>query len=76
MEYDENKEYIMMEPPIDELTAKVGNKFKLTCLVAKRAKQLNSEYLMGEPRDKDPKVISIAAEEIYEGKVRAEDSNY
>lgn len=75
MEY-EDKDYIMMEPPIDEMTAKVGNKFKLTCLVAKRAKQLNSEYLMGEPNDKDPKVISIAAEEIYEGKVKAEDNNY
>ncbi len=76
MEYDENKDYIMMEPPIDEMTQKVGNKFMLTCLVAKRAKQLNGEYLMGEPRDKDPKVIAIAAEEIYEGKVRVEDKNY
>ncbi len=65
------KEYVMMEPPIDELTAKVGNKFLLTCLVAKRAKELNSEYLLGEPRDKDPKVISIAADEVYEGKVVA-----
>ena len=60
MEKDEDKEYIMMEPPIDEL-------------VAKRAKQLNSEYLMGEPQDKDPKVIAIAAEEVYEGKVTAGD---
>lgn len=75
MEY-EDKDYIMMEPPIDELTRKVGNKFKLTCLVAKRAKQINGEYLMGEPMDKDPKVISIAAEEIYEGKVKAEESDY
>lgn len=73
MEKGEDKEYIMMEPPIDELVAKVGNKFLLTCLVAKRAKQLNSEYLMGEPQDKDPKVIAIAAEEVFEGKVTAGD---
>ncbi len=66
---NEEKEYIMMEPPIDELTKKVGNKFLLTCLVAKRAKELNSNYLLGEPMDKDPKVIAIAAEEVYEGKV-------
>lgn len=71
----EDKEYIMMDPPIDELTQKVGNKFLLTCLVSKRAKQLNGEYLMGEPRDKDPKVIAIAAEEVYEGKVRAGKEN-
>jgi len=70
MEY-EDKDYIMMEPPIDELTQKVGNKFLLTCLIAKRAKSLNNEYLMGEPNDKDPKVIAIAAEEVYEGKVVA-----
>ncbi len=67
------KEYIMIEPPIDDLTKKVGNKFMLTCLVAKRAKQINDEYLMGEPLDKDPKVISIAAEEVYEGKVGVEE---
>ncbi len=66
---ENEKDYVMMEPPIDELTQKVGNKFLLTCLVAKRAKALNNEYLMGEPNDKDPKVIAIAAEEVFEGKV-------
>ncbi len=66
---ENEKEYVMMEPPIDELTQKVGNKFLLTCLVAKRAKMLNNEYLMSEPSDKDPKVIAIAAQEVFEGKV-------
>ena len=70
------KEYVMMEPPIDELTQKVGNKFLLTCLVAKRAKQLNNEYLLGEPSDTDPKVISIAAEEVFEGQVTAGEKLY
>lgn len=68
---EQNRDFVMMEPPIDELTKKVGNKFLLTCLVAKRAKELNSEYLLGEPLDKDPKVIAIAAEEVFEGKVKA-----
>ncbi len=67
----DEKEYVMAKPPIDDLTKKVGNKFLLTCLVAKRAKQLNNDYLLGEPMDKDPKVIAMAAEEVYEGKVGA-----
>ncbi len=66
------KDYKMIEPPIDLLTKKVGSKFKMTCLVAKRAKALSNEYLMGEPNDQDPKFISIAADEVYEGSVGAE----
>lgn len=66
----ENKEYKMMEPPIDQLIEKVGNKFILTCLIAKRANELNEEYMKGEPLDKDPKVIAIAAEEVLAGKVK------
>ncbi len=63
------KEYVMMEPPIDDLVKKVGNKFLLTCLISKRAKELNNAYLAGEPVEKDPKVISIAAQEVYDGKI-------
>ncbi len=63
------KEYIMMEPPIDDLVEKVGNKFLLTCLIAKRAKELSNEYFAGEPQEKDPKVISIAAQEVMDGKI-------
>ncbi len=65
-----SRDYVMMEPPIDQLIEKVGNKFALTCLIAKRAKQLSNEYFSGEPMDQDPKVIAIAAEEVMEGKVR------
>ena len=67
----EERKYVMMDPPIDEMRRIVGNKFLLTCLVSKRAKDLNNQYLMGEPLDKDPKVIAIAADEIYKGKVVA-----
>ena len=32
---------MMIEPPIDELTAKMGgNKYKLCCVMEKRAKEL------------------------------------
>ena len=66
-----NKELKMMEPPIDQLIEKVGNKFLLTCLIAKRAKDLSNQYFAGEPQDKDPKVIAIAADEVMNGTVRA-----
>ncbi len=64
------KKYVMMEPPIDELVKKCGgSKYLLTCLIAKRAKELSNAYFAGEPQEKDPKVIAQAAEEIMEGKI-------
>lgn len=33
---------MITKPPIDELTAKAGDKYALCCVVAKRAKELNS----------------------------------
>lgn len=61
----------MIEPPIDELRKIVGNKFLLTTLISARAKDLNNQYFAGDPLDSDPKVITIATEEIYEGKLKA-----
>lgn len=61
----------MIEPPIDELVKMVGNKFLLAGLITARAKDLSNEYFAGEPQDVDPKVITIATEEIYAGKVKA-----
>ncbi len=62
--------YSMIEPPIDELVKMVGNKFLLTSLISARAKDISNQYFAGEPLDSDPKVISIATQEIYEGKVK------
>lgn len=62
--------FSMMEPPIDELVKIVGNKFLLTSLISARAKEISNQYFSGEPSDSDPKVISIATREIYEGKVK------
>ena len=66
------KKYSMIEPPIDELRKIVGNKFLLTSLISARAKDLSNQYFAGDPLDSDPKVITIATEEIYEGKVKAQ----
>lgn len=62
--------YSMIEPPIDELVKMVGNKFLLTSLISARAKDISNQYFAGEPLDSDPKVISIATQEIYAGKVK------
>lgn len=70
---------MMMEPPIEELVEKLGGgKCALVTLASKRARQINSYYSqLGEGLGKyiPPQVISqgkplsIAFEEIFEGKV-------
>ncbi len=65
------KKLVMMEPPIDDLIKTCeGSKYLLTCLVYKRAKELAGIYMAGEPDEKDPKFISIAAEEVIQGKIK------
>lgn len=55
------------QPPIDKLVDIVGNRYTLATLVAKRARQiLESDQLKEDPSIKP---ISVAAEEIYEGKL-------
>ena len=63
------------KPPIDELTQIAGNKYILCCAVSKRAKELNVEQQKGEISP-DIKTISLAAEELYEGKISIEKENY
>lgn len=59
---------MMTEPPIDKLIQKAECRYALTCVVAKRARQLigqEQEYLEGSGM----KPVSLAAKEVYEGKV-------
>ena len=65
---------MMIEPPIDELARKVdNNKYKLCCLMSKRAKEL--EKKIPEEIDKsDKKAISLAADEIYQGTIVSSDA--
>lgn len=60
----------MIEPPIEKMSAKVGNKYKLTVLASKRALQLQKEHL---EQGVDPEVpeLTQAANEIWNDEVVA-----
>ena len=73
----------MIEPKIDDLLAAVDSKYSLVTLAAKRAREINSYYnQLGEGRAEfipplvetglKNKPLSIALEEISEGKINAE----
>src|SRR5206468_10937886 len=74
----------MIEPKIDDLLASVDSKYSLVILAAKRAREINSYYnQLGEGRGEfvpplvetgglTNKPLSIALEEIAEGKINAE----
>lgn len=60
------------EPPIDELAKKVGSKYALCIVAAKRARQLLDYTSNQVGKDqKTVKPLSLAAVEIQEGKVTA-----
>jgi DNA-directed RNA polymerase subunit omega len=74
----------MIEPKIDDLLAQVDSKYTLVILAAKRAREINSYYnQLGEGRGEfvpplvetgglKNKPLSIALEEISEGKINSE----
>jgi len=60
---------MMIEPPIDELTKKAGgNKYILSIVASKRAKEIETTR-RAELATADKKAISIALDEIEEGRV-------
>ena len=62
---------MMIEPAIDKLLEKTnGNRYVLCNIIAKRAKEIESVRRL-ELADQDRKSISLACEEIAEGKVKA-----
>jgi len=62
---------MMIDPPIEELKALADNEDILTNLVAKRAKELEKD--IPEVIDSSPeKAISLAARELYTGKIVAD----
>ncbi len=65
---------MMIEPAIDELVAKAGNKYIACNLVAKRANNIQS-VRGAELANKDKKAITIACEEIVAGKVVPSDTD-
>ena len=65
---------MMIEPQIDELVKEIGgNKYKLCCVMAKRAKELEKR-IPAEIEKSDKKAISLAADEIYNGEIISSDS--
>ena len=75
----------MIEPKIDDLLAHVDSKYSLVILAAKRAREINSYYSqLGEGRGEfvpplvetgglRNKPLSLALEEIAEGKISADE---
>lgn len=60
---------MMNEPPIDKLAEKTGgNKYILSILASKRAKEIEATR-RDELATADKKAISIALQEIYDGKI-------
>ena len=61
------------KPPIDELAQKIGSKYELCVVTSKRARQLmeqsQNQGFSELPNNEKP--LSVAAEEIYEGKLIA-----
>jgi DNA-directed RNA polymerase subunit omega len=61
------------KPPIDELAEKVGSKYALCVVTSKRARQImeqtQNQGFSELPNNEKP--LSVAAEEIYEGKLIA-----
>ena len=61
---------MMNQPPIDKLAEKTDdNKYKLACLMAKRAKELEKRHIENDPNYLNKKCIAAAADEIYMDKV-------
>ncbi len=60
---------MMVKPTVTELLTKAENRFRLVIATAKRARQISggSEVLT---KSKDVSAVSLAADEISEGKVK------
>lgn len=60
---------MMLYPPMSELVDKVGSRYLLVNLVARRARDISQKAEEeGEPLDRKP--ISMAIDEVYTGKLK------
>ena len=65
---------MMLYPPMASLVDKVGSRYLLVNLVARRARQIaNNAEENGEILDKKP--VSMAIDEVYSGKLTLEKTN-
>lgn len=63
---------MMIEPPIEKMSEKVGNKYKLAVLASKRAVQLQKQHVEQGIEPEIPE-LSQAAEEIWNGEIEADE---
>ena len=60
---------MMLYPPMAELTSKVGSRYQLVNLIARRARAISAEAAEQQiPLEKKP--VSIAIDEVYTGKLK------
>lgn len=60
---------MMLYPPMAELTSKVGSRYQLVNLIARRARAISAEAEEKRiPLEKKP--VSIAIDEVYTGKLK------
>lgn len=60
---------MMLYPPMAELTSKVGSRYQLVNLIARRARAISAEVEEKQiPLEKKP--VSIAIDEVYTGKLK------
>ncbi len=63
---------MMLYPPVADLVEKVGSRYLLVNLVARRAREISAfAEEDGEPMDKKP--VSCAIEEVYTGRLKVVD---
>ncbi len=66
----------MLKPPINELIEKAGSRYSLVIAVSKRARQIidgDDVYVYAKSLSKP---VSIATQEIYEGKIEVVKSSH
>lgn len=63
---------MMLYPPVAELVDKVGSRYQLVNLVARRARKLSLDAET-EPNQNEKKPVSAAIDEVYTGKLKLRD---
>lgn len=63
---------MLNQPPVEELTNKVGDKYKLSILVSKRAREIQKRNIEQGIQVPEQTEITEAAYEVKDGKVVAD----
>lgn len=62
---------MMLYPPMADLAGKVGSRYLLVNLIARRAREISSDPEKYDNGDKKP--VSCAIDEVYSGKLSVQD---